>query len=96
MMDAVCSIPDLLQRRCSHDRHTSLSARAVCSIVTCGFFPPHPIGLLGDEQHHQLAEGHVPHQSAIAASLEVGKADLAFDDAEDVLNAPASERETGT
>jgi len=58
------------------------SARAVCSSVTSGFFPPRTVGLFGHEQQHQLAKDHVPQQASIAAALEVTEADLALGHAE--------------
>ena len=66
-------------------------ARAVCSIVTSGFFPPQPIGLLGGEQQNQLAEGHVSHQPLIAAPLEVSEADLGLCQTKHVLDPRPSE-----
>src|SRR6266542_2736226 len=91
MTEATCSMRECLQRHSSQRRHNVFNARAVCSIVTSGFFPPKPSGLLGNEQHHQLTEDHVPAQPPVAAALEVAEADLALGDAEDVLHAGAGE-----
>jgi hypothetical protein len=87
MTKAVWSSRDCWQRHSSQRRESVLRARAVCSIVNSegsAFFPPEPIGLLGDEQEHQLAEDHMSEQSLITAALEVAKADLGFDQAEDI------------
>jgi hypothetical protein len=94
MTEATRTIRGPVQRRSNQPRQTTLSARAVCSIVSSdnsGFFPPQPGRLLGDEQHDDLAQRHVSHQPHIAAALEVVKADLALGDAEHVFDAPAAE-----
>src|SRR2546425_11790893 len=91
MTDATCWRSDDLRRRTCQSRQTVFKALAVCSIVSCGFFPPEPGGLLGHEQHHRLTEDQVSEQSFPAPSLEVPEADLGFDQAEGVLDAPAAE-----
>src|SRR5688572_31364915 len=83
MTVAVCSMAGELRRRACQRRQTVLRARAVCSIVRCGFFPPQPSGLLGHEQHHRLAEDHVPQQPLPTPPLEVSEADLALDRSEE-------------
>src|SRR5215210_7978583 len=91
MTEATYSRSGDLRRRSCQRRQTVFRARAVCSIVNSGFFPPEPGGLLGHEQHHRLAEDQVPQQSLPAPSLEVAEADFALDQAERVLDAPAAE-----
>src|SRR2546426_4401949 len=91
MTEATCWMSGDLRLRSCQSRQTVFKARAVCSIVRCGFFPPEPSRLLGHEQHHRLAEDQVSQQSFPAPSLEVPEADLAFDQAEGVLHAPAAE-----
>jgi len=93
MTDAVCSSLDDLQRRCCHWTQIVLSALAVCSIVTSGFFPPKASGLLRHERHHELAKDHVPQQSLVASSLKMRESDLALGQPEDMLHAPAGERD---
>ena len=60
-------------------------------MVTSGFFPPEPIGLLGGEQQHQLAQAHVSDQPLVTASFEMAKADLGLGQAKDVLDSPPGE-----
>src|SRR5271167_228424 len=91
MTVATCSRSDELRRRSCQSRQTVFKARAVCSIVNWGFFPPQPGGLLGHEEHHRLTEDHVPEQTEPASSLEVSEADLGLDQAEGVLDFPAAE-----
>src|SRR5260221_433182 len=81
---ATCPSSGDLRRLRSHRRQMALSARAVCSIVSFGFFPPEPSGLLGDEQHHGSAEDHVSEQPLVTSALEVAEADLGFDQPEGV------------
>jgi hypothetical protein len=47
--------------------------------------------LLGDEQHHDLAQDHVPQQAPPTPALEVSEPDFALDPAEGVLDAPSTE-----
>src|SRR5688572_8110953 len=93
MTDATCSTRDCPDLRSSQQRHSVFNARAVCSMVTSGFSPPQPVGLLGGEQQHQLAQGHVPHQPPVVSALEVGEADLRLGQAEHVLDAGPRERD---
>src|SRR5437868_8197401 len=94
MTEATCSRSEDLRRRSCQSRQTVFKARAVCSIVSAisGFFPPKPGGLLGHEQHHRLAEDHVPQQPPPTPALEVGEAHLALSQPESVLDVPAAER----
>ena len=93
MTDATCSTRGRFERRSSHARHSVFNARAVCSTVTSGFFPPQPAGLLGGEQQDQVAQGHVPHQPPVAAALEVAEADLGLGQAEHMLDPGPRERD---
>src|SRR6266511_22831 len=86
MTEATCSMRECLQRHSSQRRHRVFRARAICSIVTSGFFPPEPSRLLSEEEHDQLAEDHVSDQSSVAAAFEVSKADLGFGDSEDMFD----------
>src|SRR5438093_7147357 len=87
--------PSLVCRcRRSQRSHTSASARHTCSIVHSGFFPPKPLGMLGDEPHCCHAQTHVPHQSHIVAAFKVGKAQFRLAHPETVFHIGAAERHT--
>src|SRR5262249_2729712 len=78
--------------RRSQCRHTSPSARHTCSIVSSGFFPPEPLGVLGHEAQRRQAQHLVPHQGHVVAALEVREPHLAPAHPEAVLHAGAAER----
>lgn len=91
MILATSSTGERERLRRSHRRQTVWSARATCWSVISGFFPPKPVGPLGDEGHDELAEDRMSHQPDVTASLEVRESDLGLDHAEDVLDVGAGE-----
>jgi len=72
-------------------RQTGWRARATGSRVISGFFPPKPVGWLGDEGHDELTEDPGSHPPDVAAALEGRESDRALGDAEDVLDVAAGE-----
>ena len=57
----------------------------------CGFFPPQPLGLAGEEQVADLSHREVPHDRSVLADLEVAHAQFVFFVLQRPLHRPAGE-----
>ncbi len=73
-------------------RQARTRARQTCSRVICGFFPPELRCVQTDERQGHQAQRHMTFQRHITASLEVGQADFALGDAEQMFHMPTHER----
>src|SRR6516164_66578 len=78
----------------SHSEQLVFRARHTCSSVISGFFPPHPLGLIGHEGHGHQAEHQVAEETDIVATLIMAKPDFAFANPKHVFDVPTPKGHT--
>src|SRR5438552_12516235 len=92
MTSLLCRTSGTPRRRRNTAAHRWFSARHTCSAVTCGFFPPQPLGVSGHEPEHDQRQGQVPPQPGVVPTLVVHQAGLLLGEAEGVLHREPAER----
>ena len=84
---AACREPDLFE----YGGERWLAASATCSSVICGFFPPKPLGLGGQEIHRHSRRQPVANQTSVRSHLERAEPGLLLGPAEPFLDVPPRE-----
>ena len=87
-----CRTSGTRRRRRNTAAQRWFKARHTCSAVTCGFFPPQPLGLRGHKTQHHQRQDQVPHQPRVVPPFIVHQARLLLGQTETVFHTPAAKR----